>query len=147
MKTSFPKQELHIPKIFLIDVKNHFLGHIASKISILLRGKTSVAYTPGINQGNFVILINSDKILISGKKNIQKKYYKTSNRPGNLKVENYNHLKNRLPARILEKAIWGMLPKNSLGRNFYKRLYIYKNSEILLKELERFNLCIQKINL
>lgn len=130
MKTIFPKQTNYIPKIFLIDVQNLFVGRVASIASKLLQGKNSIFYTPSLDQGNFVILINSNKVLISGNKIIDKKYYKKSTRPGNLKIYTFTDIKNKNSTKILEYAIKGMLPKTHLGKLFYNRLYIYKDSAI-----------------
>lgn len=136
MKTEFPKSHLHRPRYFLIDANGKRLGRLATDVSKLLRGKESTFYTPGIDQGNYVAIINSEKILISGKKEVEKLYYRTSQRPGSLKIENYKTLKNRLPSRILEKAIWGMLPKGVLGRKQYKRLYVFSGKEVIFKKNE-----------
>ena len=131
MKTLFPKKELHIPKWFILDATGKTLGRLATEASKLLRGKEISYFTPGVNLGNFVVIINASKIEISGKKELQKFYYRNSQRPGNLKIENFKQLKNRLPTRILERAIWGMLPKGVLGRQYYKRLYVYDQKDIL----------------
>jgi large subunit ribosomal protein L13 len=132
MKTVFPKQEVHISKWFIVDAKEKTLGRLATQVSTLLNSKQYSYYTPGINQGNYVIVINSSHIKITGHKSTQKIYYKNSQRPGSLKKETYTFLKNRIPNRIIEKAVWGMLPKNVLGRNYFKKLYIYKTSNLLL---------------
>jgi large subunit ribosomal protein L13 len=132
MKTLFPKKEYHVPKWFLIDGKNQLLGRLATKISNLLIGKNQVFYTPGVDQGNFVIIINAQYLKISGNKDKEKLYYSSSQRPGNLKSKTFNQLQNKIPGKVLEKAIFGMLPKGVLGRQYYKRLYIYKDNPILL---------------
>jgi large subunit ribosomal protein L13 len=100
---------------------------LATEVSKLLRGKETSYYTPGVDQGNFVIILNSEKIKVTGKKMFQKLYYRNSQRPGSLKVETFAQLQNRIPGRILEEAIWGMLSKNHIGREQYKRLYVYVN--------------------
>ena len=130
MKTLFPKQESHVPKWFVIDAEGQTLGRLATEASKLLRGKETSYFTPGVNQGNFVAILNADKIQVSGKKEDQKLYYRNSQRPGSLKVENFQTLQKRIPSRILEKAIWGMLPKGVLGREYYRRLYIYSDNKI-----------------
>lgn len=130
MKTNFPKKENHIPKWFVVDATNQTLGRLSTEVSKLLRGKETSAYTPGINQGNYVIVINCEKIKVTGKKEKEKLYYRTSQRPGNLKIENLETLRDRLPSRIIEKAIWGMLPKGVLGREYYRRLYVYSGDKI-----------------
>jgi large subunit ribosomal protein L13 len=134
MKTIFPKKECHIPKWFVIDATNKTLGRLSTQVSKLLRGKETSLFTPGIDQGNFVVILNSTKIKISGKKEDQKLYYRNSQRPGSLKIETFKQLKKRIPSRILEKAIWGMLPKGVLGRNYYRRLYIYTTNTIPYKK-------------
>lgn len=130
MKTIFPKKECHTPKWFVVDATNKTLGRLATEVSKLLRGKEISYFTPGIDQGNFVVILNADKITISGNKESQKLYYRNSQRPGSLKIETFKQLKERIPTRILEKAIRGMLPKGVLGRNYYRRLYIYCDNKI-----------------
>jgi len=134
MKTVYPKKELHIPKCYLIDAKGKTLGRLSTEVSKLLRGKELSYFTPGVDLGNFVIVLNASKIEISGKKEIQKLYYRNSQRPGNLKSETFKQLKNRIPTRIIEKAVWGMLPKGVLGRNYFRRLYVYSDDQILMKK-------------
>jgi large subunit ribosomal protein L13 len=134
MKTIFPKKESHIPKWFVVDATDKKVGRLATEVSKLLRGKENSFFTPGVDQGNYVVILNAEKIKISGNKAEEKLYYRTSGRPGGLKVETFKDLKNRLPSRILEKAIWGMLPKGALGRDYYRRLFIYSGNEIKYKK-------------
>jgi large subunit ribosomal protein L13 len=135
MKTLFPKQESHIPKWFVVDATNQRLGRLSTEISKLLRGKETSYYTPGVNQGNFVVILNADKIVVTGKKSSQKLYYRNSQRPGSLKIETFSQLQNRIPSRILEESIWGMLPKGVLGREYYRRLYVYSTNVIPSKTI------------
>jgi len=130
MKTIFPKKECHIPKWFVVDPSGKTLGRLATEVSKLLRGKEISYFTPGVDQGNFVVILNANKITVSGKKEEQKLYYRNSQRPGSLKIETFKQVKERIPSRILEKAIWGMLPKGVLGREYYRRLYIYSDDKI-----------------
>lgn len=130
MKTLFPKKECHIPKWFVVDAENKTLGRLATEVSKLLRGKEISFYTPGVDQGNYVVILNADKILISGNKESQKLYYRNSQRPGSLKIETFKQLQNRIPTRIIEEAVWGMLPKGVLGRNYYRRLFVYTDNKI-----------------
>jgi len=130
MKTIFPKKECHVPKWFLVDAEGKTLGRLATEVSKLLRGKEISYFTPGVDQGNYVIVINENKITVTGKKETQKLYYRHSGRPGGMKVETLKTLRNRIPIRILEKAIWGMLPKGVLGRETFRRLYIYSDENI-----------------
>jgi large subunit ribosomal protein L13 len=130
MKTIFPKKEYHIPKWFVIDANGKTLGRLSTEASKLLRGKENTFFTPGVDQGNYVVILNADKIEVSVKKEEQKLYYLNSQRPGSINVETFKQLQNRIPSRILEKSIWGMLPKNVLGREYYKRLFIYSDNKI-----------------
>lgn len=134
MKTIFPKKECHIPKWYVIDASGKTLGRLATEASKLLRGKETSMFTPGVDQGNFVVILNAHLIKISGKKETQKLYYRNSQRPGSLKIETFKQLKERIPCRIIEKAIWGMLPKGVLGRDYYRRLYIYSDNKINYKQ-------------
>jgi large subunit ribosomal protein L13 len=133
MKTLFPKQESHIPKWFVIDATDKTLGRLSTEASKLLRGKETSFFTPGVNQGNFVVILNADKIKVTGKKESQKLYYRNSQRPGSLKIETFTQLKNRIPSRILEESIWGMLPKGVLGREYFRRLSVYAGDKIIYK--------------
>jgi large subunit ribosomal protein L13 len=136
MKTLFPKKEAHIPKWFVIDATNKTLGRLSTEASKLLRGKESSLFTPGVDQGNYVVILNANLIKVSGKKETQKLYYRNSQRPGSLKIETFKQLKERIPSRILEEAIWGMLPKGVLGREYYRRLYIYSDNKINFKQIK-----------
>lgn len=135
MKTIFPKEKFNIPLWYVIDASNKILGKLVVKISILLMGKQDSYYTPGINQGNFVIVINSDKINVTGEKDTKKLYYSNSNRPGSLKIKTFNELKKKASNKIIEKAVWGMLPKNKIGRDYFKRLYVYKKEKLISKKI------------
>lgn len=143
MKTNFPKKENHEAQYYLIDAKDQTLGRLASKISLLLRGKQTSFYSPGIDQGNYVVVLNADKIKVSGKKQEQKLYYRNNQRPGSLKQETFKNLQARIPCRILEKAVWGMLPKGVLGRQYYRGLYLYSLST--LEELQSSSKSLENI--
>jgi len=135
MKTLFPKAELHSPEWFIIDATNKTLGRLSTEASKLLRGKETTFFTPGINLGNFVIIINASKIQVTGKKELQKMYYRSTSRPGNLKSETFKSLKKRIPVRIIERAIFGMLPKGVLSRKYYQKLYVYSDNKILFNNI------------
>lgn len=137
MKTLFPKNETHVPKWFIVDATGKTLGRLATEVSKLLRGKEHSFFTPGVDQGNFVVIVNAKKIEVTGKKEFQKLYYRNSQRPGGLKVETFHDLQNRIPTRIVEKAIWGMLPKGVLGRKYYRRLYVYEDAFVLTSTKEK----------
>lgn len=130
MKTLFPKKECHVPKWFVIDAEGQTLGRLATEVSKLLRGKELSFFTPGVDQGNYVVVLNADKIQVTGNKASQKLYYRNSQRPGSLKIETFKQLQERIPSRIIEEAVWGMLPKNVLGREYYRRLFVYSDNKI-----------------
>ena len=132
-KTLFPNTECHIPKWFVIDANGKTLGKLSTEASKLLRGKENTFFTPGVDQGNYVIILNADKITVTGNKEDQKLYYRNSQRPGSLKIETFKQLKARIPQRIIEKAVWGMLPKNVLGRNYYRRCFVYAGDQVFTK--------------
>jgi large subunit ribosomal protein L13 len=142
-KIKFPLKESYIPKYYIIDGTNQTLGRLCTLASKLLRGKENIFYTPGIDLGNFVIILNSNKIKVSGKKEKEKLYYRQSQKPGSLKKETFFELKKRISPRIIEKAIWGMLPKNVLGRIYYRRLFVYTNDILELNKVQNIDKLIK----
>ncbi len=128
MKTLFTKKENHIPKCFVIDAAGKTLGRLASKASQLLSGSNTPIYTPGLDQGNFVIIINAEKIQVSGSKLHDKIYFNSTQRPGTLKSISFINLITKMPYMPLEKAILGMLPKNKLRKCYLRRLFIYSSN-------------------
>nr|YP_009541703.1 ribosomal protein L13 [Synarthrophyton chejuense]AYR05712.1 ribosomal protein L13 [Synarthrophyton chejuense] len=110
---------------YLIDAKNQTLGRICTKIATTIRGKNNYYYNPYLINNEYIIVINAEHIQISGQKKYQKKYYRHSGRPGSLKKENFEQLKKRIPNRIIEKGVRGMLPKNRLGRILFNHLKVY----------------------
>ena len=112
-------------KWYLIDGKGKTLGRVATLIATIIRGKHKSVYVPYLNNGDHVIVINAKEICVTGKKGKQKLYRRHSGRPGGLKIETFEKLQSRIPERILEKAVKGMLPKGSLGRTLYKNLKVY----------------------
>jgi large subunit ribosomal protein L13 len=117
------------PKWYLIDAKGKTLGRLATLIAILIRGKHKSVYTPYLNSGDHVIVINAKDICITGKKAKQKIYRRHSGRPGGLKIESFEKLQERIPERVLEKAVKGMLPKGPLGRSMYQNLKVYSGED------------------
>nr|CRF40177.1 Ribosomal protein L13 [Laurencia snackeyi] len=114
---------------YLVDAKEKNLGRLSSKIAQLLMGKDIKEYSPFQASNKQIIIINSKYINVTGKKDKQKTYKRHSGRPGGLKTENFNKLKTRIPNRIIEHAIKGMLPKNNLGRKLFKKLKIYSDNQ------------------
>ncbi|MFM1900408.1 MAG: 50S ribosomal protein L13 [Synechococcaceae bacterium WB9_4xC_028] len=128
-KTSVPSIDSIERQWYLVDAENQTLGRLATEVASVLRGKTKACYTPHLDTGDFVVVINADKVRVSGNKPQQKLYRRHSGRPGGMKVETFAHLQERLPERIVEKAIKGMLPHNALGRQLFRKLKVYKGSE------------------
>ena len=127
-KTSIPSVDSINRQWFLVDAENQTLGRLATELSSVLRGKNKPHFTPHLDTGDFVIVINAEKIQVSGKKADQKLYRRHSGRPGGMKVETFNALQERIPERIIETAIKGMLPHNSLGRQLFRKLKVYKGA-------------------
>lgn len=128
-KTYLPPQNPLEQKWYVVDAANQRLGRLASEIAIILRGKNKPTYTPHLDTGDFVIVVNAEKVIVTGKKRTQKVYRRTSQRPGSMKTETFAQLQNRLPERIIEHAVKGMLPKNSLGRSLFTKLKVYRGSD------------------
>ena len=128
-KTSTPSLTTIKRNWFLVDAEGKTLGRLASEIANVLRGKNKPSFTPHLDTGDFVIVVNAEKIEISGKKASQKLYRRHSGRPGGMKIEKFENLRDRIPERIIEQAVKGMLPHNSLGRQQFKKLKVYKGSE------------------
>ena len=128
-KTSTPSLTTIQRNWFLIDADGQTLGRLASEIANILRGKNKPSFTPHLDTGDFVIVVNAEKIEVSGKKASQKLYRRHSGRPGGMKIEKFETLRDRIPERIIEQAVKGMLPHNSLGRQQFKKLKVYKGSQ------------------
>jgi len=110
---------------YVVDAKDKILGRLASEVSKILMGKNEKVFTPFLDCGNYVIIINAEKIRVTGQKATQKLYRRHSGRPGGMKTETFDQLQTRIPERILEKAVKGMLPKGPLGRDMYRKLKVY----------------------
>src|SRR5690625_3681886 len=130
MRTTFMANENNIErKWYVVDAEGQTLGRLASEVAKLLRGKHKPTYTPHVDTGDYVIVVNAEKIQLSGNKLRDKMYYRHSGYPGGLKARNAEVMLERSPEKVLEIAIKGMLPKNSLGRQMGKKLFVYKGSE------------------
>ncbi len=110
---------------YVVDAAGHRLGRLASQVAATLRGKHKAMFTPHLDTGDFVIVVNADKVELTGRKEDQKVYYRHSGRPGALKQETARHLRSRRPIKLVENAVKGMLPKNRLGRQLYRKLKVY----------------------
>jgi len=124
-KTPLPTKETLDQKWFVVDAADQRLGRLATEIAIILRGKNKPSFTPNMDTGDFVVVINAEKVAVTGRKNEQKLYRRHSGRPGGMKEETFDQLKARIPERIIEKAVKGMLPKNTLGRKLFTKLKVY----------------------
>ncbi|MBD2081367.1 50S ribosomal protein L13 [Leptolyngbya sp. FACHB-17] len=114
---------------YVVDATDQRLGRLATEIAMILRGKNKPTYTPHLDTGDFVVVINADKVTVTGKKASQKVYRRHSGRPGGMKTESFEKLQARLPERIIEQAVKGMLPKNSLGRQLFTKMKVYAGAD------------------
>ena len=130
MKTTvMAKSETVERKWYVVDATDIPLGRVASQVAAVLRGKNKPIYTPHVDTGDFVIVINTDKMVLTGKKLTDKKYFHHSGYPGGIKEEVYKDMMEKKSDFVLEKAVKGMLPKNSLGKKMFQKLKCYKGSE------------------
>ncbi len=128
-KTPLPTKDTLEQKWYVVDAAEQRLGRLATEIAMILRGKKKPTYTPHMDTGDFVIVVNAEKVVVTGRKGQQKLYRRHSGRPGGMKMETFDQLQARIPERIIEKAVKGMLPKNSLGRKLFTKLKVYAGSE------------------
>ena len=128
-KTYIPPVQEIDKKWYVVDATDKRLGRLATEIASILRGKNKPTFTPNMDTGDFVVVINAEKVAVTGRKREQKLYRRHSGRPGGMKVETFEQLQNRIPERIIEKAIKGMLPKNALGRKLFTNLKVYVGPE------------------
>ena len=129
MRTYTPKQGEITRAWHIIDATDVVLGRLASQTAILLRGKHKPTFAPHVDGGDFVIIINAEKVALTGAKRAQKKAYPHSGHPGGLKSTSYTELLAKSPEKAVEKAVRGMLPKNTLGRAQLSHLKVYRGAE------------------
>lgn len=125
MKTFIPKVDANAKKWYLVDAKGETLGRLATRIATVLRGKHKPTYTPYLDTGDFVVVINAEKVATTGQKMTGKVYYHHSMYPGGLKSVPLEKLSAKKPEEVIQKAVWGMLPKGPLGRDMFKKLKVY----------------------
>jgi large subunit ribosomal protein L13 len=123
--TRFIKTEDADRKWFVVDANDQVLGRLAAQVAQVIRGKKKPIFTPNMDTGDFVIIVNADKIRMTGKRESQKTYFSHSGYPGGLKNVSYSDMKAKKPEFIIQHAVKGMLPKNRLGRQLIKKLKIY----------------------
>ena len=126
MKTYIPSITEIERKWFLIDAKDIILGRAATKTASLLIGKGKPSFTPHLDVGDFVVVINANKVILSGKKENIKTYYRYSGYPGGLKSTVFSKYVKEKPEELFRDAVWGMLPKNRLGRKMFSKLFVYR---------------------
>jgi large subunit ribosomal protein L13 len=128
MRTYFPKQGDIEPNWFVIDADGKVLGRIATEIARIISGKNKPTYTPFLDTGDHVIVINAEKVLLTGRKETDKIYRSHSLYPGGLKEKEARFVRAEKPEQMIEEAVWGMLPKNKIGRKMLKKLKVYRGT-------------------
>ncbi len=127
--TRFIKTEDADRKWHVIDAKDLVLGRLATKVATIIRGKHKPIFTPNMDTGDFVIVVNADKVKLTGKREDKKTYFSHSMYPGGVKIKTFAELKDKNPDFIIRNAVKGMLPKNRLGRKLIKKLKVYAGTE------------------
>ncbi len=128
-KTQSANQEIVKRQWHVVDATNQTLGRMSSRIAAILRGKNKAYFTPHFDCGDYIIVVNCNKIVLTGNKMEEKEYQTYSGYPGGQKIETATEMNNRRPSLMIERAVKGMLPKNRLGRAMFKKLYIYDSAE------------------
>ncbi|MBT3374220.1 MAG: 50S ribosomal protein L13 [Lentisphaerae bacterium] len=129
MKTYLPKVDEIERKWLVVDAEEQILGRLAVKIANVLRGRHKPTYTPHLDCGDFVVVVNAEKVFVSGNKETQKEYQDYSGYMGGRKVQTLDEVRARKPERIIRDAVWGMMPKGRLGRSQFRKLRIYTGPE------------------
>jgi len=129
MKTFVPKKDDIEKKWWVVNAEGKILGRLATEIAVLLRGKNKPQFAPFIDTGDFVIVVNAEKVAVTGRKRAQKEYYSHSQFPGGLKTTILEDMIAKKPEEAIKRAVWGMIPKGPLGRAVYKKLKVYRGPE------------------
>ena len=129
MRTYFPKEGDITPRWFVIDAEGQVLGRLSTTIANIITGKAKPTYTPFLDTGDHVIVINAEKVRLTGAKEEQKIYRHHSGYPGALKERAARFVRVEKPERMIEEAVWGMLPKNKIGRKMLKKLKVYRGTQ------------------
>jgi large subunit ribosomal protein L13 len=127
--TKFAKKEEINRKWYVVDAKDQILGRLSCQIASYLRGKHKPVFTPNVDTGDFVIVVNADKVKVTGKKMTDKMYYRHSGYIGSIKEKALKDRMKEEPENVIRDAVWGMLPKNRLGRQMIKKLKVYRGAE------------------
>ena len=129
MQSYVPKPDEIRREWVVMDASDQVLGRLACEVARLLRGKHKPEFTPFLDTGDFVVVVNAERVRLTGSKLVDKKYYRHSGRPGSLKVETAGERMTKYPERVIQAAVWGMLPKNRLGRKLLSKLKVYRGPE------------------
>ena len=129
MKTFFAKQSNVVKKWVIIDATDKPLGRVASTAASIIRGKTKPIYTPHVDTGDYIVIVNAEKITVTGNKAKGKIYYSHTGYPGGIKDITFEKLIEKAPERVLEKAVKGMLPRGPLGREMFRKLKVYVGAD------------------
>lgn len=129
MKTYTAKSETVKRDWYVVDASGKVLGRLASEVARRLKGKHKPEFTPNVDTGDYIIVINADKVVVTGKKAKDKLYHSYSGYQSGLKTASFDELLKRAPGRVIEEAVRGMLPKNPLGRDMFRKLKVYKGGE------------------
>jgi large subunit ribosomal protein L13 len=129
MKTASTKPSEVRRKWYVVDAEDKVLGRLSSEIARRLRGKHKPEFTPHVDTGDYIVVVNAAKVRVTGNKTQDKMYYHHTGFIGNLKSINFDKLRAKAPERIIERAVKGMLPKNALGREMYRKLKVYAGAE------------------
>ena len=129
MKTFVAKPETVKRDWYVVDAEGKTLGRLASQIASRLRGKHKAEYTPHVDTGDYIVVVNAEKVRVTGNKGKGKMYYRHTGYPGGLKEASFDKMIERHPERVIELAVKGMLPKNPLGRAMYRKLKVYAGTE------------------
>ncbi|MEH6450163.1 MAG: 50S ribosomal protein L13 [Oleispira sp.] len=129
MKTYSAKPESVQREWFIVDAAEKTLGRLATEIALRLKGKHKPEYTPHVDTGDYIVVINAEKVRVTGKKTTDKMYYRHTGYPGGLRSISFDKLIDHKPEMVIEQAVKGMLPKNPLGRDMYRKLKVYAGTE------------------
>ncbi len=128
-QTTMAKAETMERKWYIVDAEGKTLGRLASEVARVLTGKNKVIYTPNVDCGDYVIVINAGKVVFSGDQEYKKYYYNASGYARGIRSRSAGVMKREYPVEMVERAIWGMIPKGRLGRKIYKKLFVYEGAE------------------
>jgi large subunit ribosomal protein L13 len=128
MKTFVPKPNDADKRWWLVNAEGRVLGRLATEVAVLLRGKNKPEFADFCDSGDFVVVINAGKIRVTGRKADDKTYYSHSQYPGGLRSRKFKELLEDKPEEVIRRAVWGMIPKNKLGRKVFKKLKVYRGS-------------------